>query len=94
MSPQIGIKASRENPVANERREYLIDGFRVSFLTQAEWKCACMEFCTVGACRHTREVGGMRDAQARIRGRLATGASDFLPYTPGQRVHVVARNRA
>jgi hypothetical protein len=61
------------------RAEYLIDGFRVSFQHQAEWRCACREFTTTGMCRHTREAGGMREAQALIRRRLATRASDFLP---------------
>lgn len=87
MSPQIGINANRGNPGATERSEYLIDGFRVSFLHQAEWQCACVEFSTAGACRHTREAGGMRDAQARIRRRLAAGVAGFLPYAQGRRVH-------
>jgi hypothetical protein len=51
----------------DERSDYLIDGFRVSFLHQADWKCACREFGATGACRHTREAGGMRAAQANIR---------------------------
>jgi hypothetical protein len=93
MSPRIEIKANRGKPGADERGEYLIDGFRVSFLHQAEWQCACVEFCTVGACRHTREAGGMRDAQAGIWRRLAAGRSDLLPYTPGRRGQVLARNR-
>jgi len=78
---------------AGERSDYLIDGFRVSFLHQAEWNCACTEFRTAGVCRHTREAGGMRDAQARIRRRLGSGVSEFLPYAPGRRAHVLPRNR-
>jgi hypothetical protein len=62
-----------------ERAEYLIDGFRVSFLHQAEWRCACREFATSGTCRHAREAGGMRDAQALIQQRLLARASDFAP---------------
>lgn len=93
MSLPIVIKAISNRPGAGERSDYLIDGFRVSFLHQAEWKCACAEFHTVGTCRHTREAGGMRDAQARIRRRLRSGGSDFLPYAPGRRAHVLARNR-
>ena len=89
----IAVKAISNKPGAGERSDYLIDGFRVSFLHQAEWKCACAEFCTVGACRHTREAGGMRDAQARIRRRLGSGVSGVLPYAPGRRAHVLARNR-
>lgn len=57
-----------------ERGEYLIDGFRVSFLHQAEWNCACREFSLAGMCRHTREAGGMREAQALIRRRMRPGA--------------------
>ena len=69
MSASIGIKAIRKKPVADERGEYLIDGFRVSFLHQAEWNCDCREFSAVGTCRHTREAVGMREAQASIRRR-------------------------
>jgi hypothetical protein len=65
--------------IHQERDEYLIDGFRVSFLHQADWRCACREFAMAGKCRHTREAGGMREAQALIRRRLATRTSDFLP---------------
>jgi hypothetical protein len=86
-------KASIKKPASGERREYLIDGFRVSFLHQAEWRCSCAEFRTLATCRHTREASGMRDAQARIRRRLLAGVSDFLPYAPGRRAHEVARNR-
>lgn len=94
MSLPIVVKANSSKPGASERSEYLIDGFRVSFLHQAEWTCACAEFCRVGSCRHTREAGGMRDAQARIRRRLGSGVSDFLPYAPGRRAQVVAWNRS
>lgn len=62
-----------KKPGARERSEYLIDGFRVSFVHQAEWNCACAEFRAVGTCRHTREARGMRDAQARIRRRPGSG---------------------
>ena len=60
----------RNRPGAAERGNYLIDGFRVSFLHQAEWNCACREFSAAGSCRHTREAEGMRDAQTRIRRRM------------------------
>jgi len=60
----------RNQPGAAERGNYLIDGFRVSFLHQAEWNCACREFGAAGSCRHTREAEGMRDAQTRIRRRM------------------------
>jgi hypothetical protein len=93
MSLPIVVKANSSKAGASERGEYLIDGFRVSFLHQAEWTCACAEFRTVGSCRHTREAGGMRDAQARIRHRLGSGVSDFLPYAPGRRAHVLARHQ-
>ena len=69
IGPQL-IKADLKRTASGERGEYLIDGFRVSFLHQAEWRCACREFSASGACRHTREAGGMREAQALIRQRL------------------------
>jgi hypothetical protein len=94
MSLPIVVNSNSRKPGAGERSEYLIDGFHVSFLHQAEWKCACAEFGTLGTCRHTREAGGMRDAQARIRRRLGSGISDFPPYASGRRAHVLARNRA
>ena len=81
-----GTRPSRgdtSQPASGERREYLIDGFRVTFLHQAEWECACREFGAAGSCRHTREAGGMREAQALIRRRLSARVSDFLPYVRG-----------
>jgi hypothetical protein len=63
-----------------ERREYLIDGFRVASHHHAAWHCACREFGTAGTCRHTRESAGMRDAQLRIRQRLLGNASGFRPH--------------
>ena len=69
--------------IDTHRSDYLIDGFRVSFLHQAEWRCACREFTLAGRCRHTREASGMREAQARIQRRLAARVSDFLPYVRG-----------
>ena len=70
-------------PAAGERSEYLIDGFRVAFLHQAEWQCACREFSAAGTCRHAREAGGMREAQALIQRRMRARVSDFLPYVRG-----------
>ena len=61
---------ARNLPSTDERGEYLIDGFRVSFLYQAEWNCACREFNAAGKCRHTREAVGMREAQTHIRRRM------------------------
>jgi hypothetical protein len=52
------------------RGEYLIDGYRVSFLHQADWSCACREFSEDSLCRHTREARGMREAQALIQRRM------------------------
>jgi hypothetical protein len=70
-------------------REYLIDNFRVSFMSGADWRCACHEFAGSRAgsraCRHTREAAGMREAQAQIKTRVQSGTS-------GLRVH--ARRRA
>jgi hypothetical protein len=93
MFQPIVVKANKSKSKAGERSEYLIDGFRVSFLHQSEWRCACAEFAMAGTCRHTREAGGMRDAQARIRRRLGAGVSEFPPYAPNRRVHVLARHR-
>lgn len=87
------IALHRNKSSASERSEYLIDGFRVSFLHREDWRCACVEFSTVGACRHTREAGGMREAQARIRRRLDARVSDFLPHSLGRRPVVWMRNR-
>jgi hypothetical protein len=66
-----------------ERGEYLIDGFRVTYLHQAEWRCACREFTTTRTCRHAREASGMREAQVLIRRRLLARVSDFLPHVRG-----------
>jgi hypothetical protein len=82
MNGPLPANASRKRPGAEES-SYLIDGFRVSFLHQAEWRCACKEFATAGTCRHAREAAGMRDAQALIRRRLLARASDFAPYARG-----------
>ncbi len=73
----------RKSPTFGERSEYLIDGFRVAFLHQAEWQCACREFSAARTCRHVREAGGMREAQAMIQRRLRARVSDFLPYVRG-----------
>jgi len=59
----------RKPAVTGERGEYLIEGFRVSFLHQADWNCVCLEFVAAGTCRHSREAAGMREAQAIIRRR-------------------------
>jgi len=74
IGPRISKSAMRDAGKKN-RAEYLIDGFRVSFQHQAEWRCACREFTAAGTCRHTREASGMREAQALIRRRLATRSS-------------------
>jgi hypothetical protein len=58
-----------------ERREYLIDHFRVSFQGGMAWQCACREFMAASGCRHTREAAGMRDAQASIGRHLLAGDS-------------------
>lgn len=89
-------KAMRQRAASVERGEYLIDGFRVSFLHQAEWRCACREFASLGTCRHAREAGGMREAQALIRRRLLSRVSDFPPYARGlpvRRVGIQASRR-
>lgn len=87
------LLAKRKRPASEESGEYLIDGFRVSFLHRAEWRCACREFVATGMCRHAREANGMREAQALIRRRLLGRASDFAPYArglPARRTNVPA----
>jgi hypothetical protein len=69
MTRPFNIRPKQKRPGTAERREYLIDGHRVSFLHQADWSCACREFSATGVCRHTREARGMRDAQALIQRR-------------------------
>lgn len=64
-----------------ERREYLIDHFRVSFQEGTAWQCACREFVAAGACRHTREAAGMRDAQASIGRHVRSGASGLRRHS-------------
>jgi hypothetical protein len=67
-----------------ERRDYLIDQFRVSFLGGAVWQCACHEFVGARACRHTREAAGMREAQSQIERQVSSGASKLTK--PGRRM--------
>jgi hypothetical protein len=55
------------------RSEYLIDHHRVVFESGTRWHCACAEFASFDACRHTREAAGMRSAQAQIRESVAAG---------------------
>jgi hypothetical protein len=66
---------------AIERREYLIDHFRVSFQNGAAWNCLCREFATANSCRHTREAAGMRDAQAKITASVSGGGSNLRLHT-------------
>lgn len=61
-----------------ERREYLVDHFRVSFEGGGAWHCPCREFSEAGECRHTREAGGMREAQVQIARQLKK--SPWTPY--------------
>ena len=68
-----------------ERREYLIDNFRVTFQHSAAWNCSCREFVSAGACRHTREAAGMREAQSGLLRHVATGKSGLRRYTPRSR---------
>ena len=70
MTSERDIRSERDPHGTDERREYLIDGFRVSYLHQAEWDCPCREFTAVGTCRHMREAAGMREAQSLIRRRI------------------------
>jgi hypothetical protein len=58
-----------------ERREYLIDHFRVFRHQEGDWQCLCAEFARAAGCRHTREAAGMREAQSAIVRHLRSGAS-------------------
>jgi hypothetical protein len=58
-----------------ERREYLIDHFRVSFQEGTAWQCPCREFKIAAGCRHTREAAGMREAQSSIDRHVRSGES-------------------
>jgi hypothetical protein len=64
---------SSSDPI--ESGEYLIDQFRVSFQSGTAWVCACREFTSSGACRHSREATGRRDAQALIKVRARVGTT-------------------
>jgi hypothetical protein len=57
------------------RSLYLIDRFRVVFEWGGGWNCACADFVSSNACRHTREAAGRRAAQAEIAERVAEGRS-------------------
>ena len=72
MTHPINSRPKQNRTGSVERGEYLIDGHRVSFLHQADWRCGCPEFSAAGVCRHTREAGGMREAQALIQRRKRT----------------------
>jgi len=60
------------------RSEYLIDRHHVVFESGTRWHCACAEFASFHACRHTREAAGMRSAQAQIKESVAAGRSRAL----------------
>src|SRR5689334_11921776 len=57
------------------RSLYLIDRFRVVFEWGGGWNCACADFVSSNACRHTREAAGRRTAQAQISERVAAARS-------------------
>jgi hypothetical protein len=63
-----------------ERREYLIDHFRVSFQGGVAWQCACAEFLARKQCRHVREAAGMRDAQSSIARHLLAGGAKLRDH--------------
>jgi hypothetical protein len=60
------------------RSQYLIDRFRVVFEWGGGWNCACADFISSNACRHTREAAGRRAAQAKIAERVAAARSYLL----------------
>jgi hypothetical protein len=53
----------------------MVDRFRVVFESGGGWNCACADFLSSNACRHTREAAGRRAAQARIAALLAAPRS-------------------
>jgi hypothetical protein len=58
-------------------REYLIDRFKVTFETGGGWHCACSDFGSSNACRHTREAAGRRAAQSQIARHIGNARSDL-----------------
>jgi len=66
--------------MALERREYLIDHFRVHLQEGTAWQCGCREFARSGGCRHIREAAGMREAQASIGRRVRSGDSGLKSH--------------
>lgn len=61
---------------AVERADYLIDRFRVGYQFGGGWTCACAEFASSDACRHSREAAGRRAAQVRINEHVRNGLLD------------------
>jgi hypothetical protein len=60
------------------RSLYLIDRFRVVFESGGGWNCACADFVSSNACRHTREAAGRLAAQAQIAKRVAAARSSLI----------------
>ena len=68
------------------RSQYLIDRFRVVFEWGGGWNCACADFVSSNACRHTREAAGRRAAQAQIAERVAAARSKLAGAGKPRRV--------
>lgn len=68
-------------PKAILRSEYLIDRYHVVFESGSGWHCVCAEFSQLDDCRHTRESGGRRAAQALIQNRVRSADSALAGFT-------------
>lgn len=68
------------------RNLYLIDRFRVVFEFGGGWNCACADFVSSNACRHTREAAGRRAAQAQIAVRVAAARSSLVGVGKPRRI--------
>lgn len=63
----------RGKPIVREL--YLIERFRVVFESGGGWNCACADFVSTNACRHSREAAGRRAAQVQIASLIANPRS-------------------
>jgi hypothetical protein len=72
------------------RSQYLIDRFRVVFEWGGGWNCACADFVSSNACRHTREAAGRRAAQAQIAERVRAARSHVIGAGKPRRTLIAA----
>ena len=70
------------------RNEYLIDRFHVVFESGGGWQCACSDFASSNACRHTREAAGRRAAQSQIARHVGNARSELSELAPRLHDHI------